>query len=105
MTTTDDNKKHEKDMDELKRLNELFSERYTNEDEEYIQMIQRSNSPPVVNDWSQERNTHRPRQFNNNNNNQRRYFSNNRESYRTFSNTHHSYRNRSRSPHYRDTRR
>ncbi|CAF0755197.1 unnamed protein product [Rotaria sordida] len=113
MTTIDDNKKDEKDTEELKRLNELFSKRYTNEDEEYIQMTQRSNSPPVVPDWNQERNTHRSQQFNNNNNNQRRYFSNDRQSYRNFSNNHHSYRNssnnhhssrnRSRSP-YRDTR-
>ncbi|CAF0753742.1 unnamed protein product [Rotaria sordida] len=114
MTTIDDNKKNEKDTEELKRLNELFSKRYTNEDEEYIQMTQRSNSPPVVPDWNQERNTHRSQQFNNNNNNnQRRYFSNDRQSYRNFSNNHHSYRNssnnhhssrnRSRSP-YRDTR-
>ncbi|CAF0722215.1 unnamed protein product [Rotaria sp. Silwood1] len=104
MTTKDDNIKNENDIDELKKLNELFSKRYTNEDDEYVQMIQRSNSPPVVHDWNQERNTHRPQQFNHNNHH-RRYFSNDRQSHRNSSNHYHSYRNRSRSPHHRDTRR
>jgi RNMT-activating mini protein len=119
MTTTEDNEK--KYSEELAKLNELFAKRYTDEDEEYIKMTKhRSNTPPIVDDWSQQGRSNRGRQQYNNNN-QRRHFSNDRQQYGNHSN-HHQYsndhrqdrnysndnrrdRDRSRSPPYRDQRR
>jgi hypothetical protein len=109
MTTTNDNKHTE----ELAKLNETFANRYTDEDKEYIEMTKRANSPPIVDDWGEDRNARRPQRFDNNN--QRRHFSdhrrghrnysNDRQPYQTHSNDNRQYRDRSRSPHYHDKRR
>jgi hypothetical protein len=49
-TTTNDQQNYEK---ELAMLNEQFSKRYTDEDDEYVEMTKnRSYSPPVIPDWS-----------------------------------------------------
>jgi len=87
MTTINDNKKI---TEELEKLNELFAKRYTDEDEEYILTTQRSNTPPIVDDWPQERHTRRAQPFDNNN--QRRYPSNNRQQNRNYSNDRRQYR-------------
>ncbi len=65
-------------LKELDKLNKLFINRYTDED---IQMYKpRSTSPPIIDDWYQNKNSYR---------NQRYYHSNNQYQYR---------RDRSRSP-------
>ena len=76
MTTINDNESNGNSTDEIKILNELFAKRYTDEDEEYTKMSNLTNAPPIVDDWNDNRNSYRSRQFNNNN--QQRYPSNNR---------------------------
>ena len=80
MTTIEnDNKKMLIEEEEIKILNKFFAKCYTNEDEEYIRMVNASStSPPIVDDWGQI--------------NQRRYYANNRY------NKNFSRRDRSRSP-------
>jgi hypothetical protein len=80
MTTTNDNKHTE----ELAKLNETFANRYTDEDKEYIEMTKRANSPPIVDDWGEDRNARRPQRFDNNN--QRRHFSDHHRGHRNYSN-------------------
>jgi len=89
MTTKNTNEKTTEE--ELEKLNKLFAKRYTDEDEEYISAGQRASTPPIVDDWPQERRTHRLQQFDNNN--QRRYPSNDRPQYRNYSNDRQQHRN------------
>jgi len=100
MTTKNTNEKTAEE--ELEKLNKLFAKRYTDEDEEYISAAQRASTPPIVDDWPQERRTHRPQQFDNNN--QRRYPSNDRPQYRNYSNDRQQHRNYSNHrPQYRNS--
>lgn len=81
-----DNK--QSDEDELTRLNKLFANRYTDQDEEYIKMAKpRSNTPPIVDNWSPQRNTYRNQQrYNSNDRGQQRYNANDRSQQRYDSN-------------------
>ena len=61
MTTIQNKSKSEKlsEIEELAKLNELFANRYTNEDPEYVQMARSSsNTPPIVGDWSRCKNNY-----------------------------------------------
>ena len=87
MTTANNNGKTE---DELTKLNELFAKRYTDEDPEYTEMAVRSNSPPILDDWQQERNTHRATRSDRPN--QRRPYVNYQQ-HRSYSNDHRRDRN------------
>ncbi|CAF1250321.1 unnamed protein product [Rotaria sp. Silwood1] len=101
MTTIENESKNEKisQDEELIRLNKLFANRYTDDDKEYIQMAKpRSKTPPIVNDWNQDKNNYR---------NQRRVYSkdhyNNRYEYQQHRNHSHDNRyrqDRDRSPSY-----
>ncbi len=74
--------------EELEELNKLFAKRYTDEDEEYIQMVKTpSTNPPIVDDWDQNKNNSR---------NQRRDYTNNQ--YRSHSYDNRYRQNYSRSP-------
>ncbi|CAF3309030.1 unnamed protein product [Rotaria socialis] len=99
MTTTKAENKNGKssETDELAELNKLFTNRYTDEDEEYIKMAKpRSNTPPIVPDWGQTRNNYR---------NQPR-FQSNRYRNNNYDNRSHYRQDRSRSPpHHYDRRR
>lgn len=76
-TTTNDNGNHKNELD---ILNEIFANRYTEQDAEYNQTILRSNTPPIVQDWSNDR----TQQMNRNN---RQYYpnNNNRQQNRNYS--------------------
>lgn len=101
MTTKAGESKNENssENEELIRLNNLFANRYTDEDEEYKRMAKpRSTTPPIVDDWGTKRN--QGRNFDNqrthyNNNNRDRYQQN-----RQYSNDNYRPRQRSRSPPY-----
>jgi hypothetical protein len=81
MKDEDKNKKFSV-AEELDKLNKLFAKRYTDEDMEMAKI--RSTSPPIVDDWGQEKNNYR---------NQKCYYSNNR-----YRNDNRYRRDRSRSP-------
>jgi len=86
--------------EELVELNKRFAQRYTDEDEEYIQMGKpRFKSPPIVDDWGPDKNNYRNQRHNNNN----RY---DHQQYRNHSHDNRYRRDRSRSPpYYYDKRR
>ncbi len=70
-------------MKELEKLNQLFSNRYSDED---IQMGKsRSTSPPIIDDWNQEKNSYR---------NQRHYYSNHYQQDRSRSPTRYYHKHR-----------
>ncbi|CAF1137433.1 unnamed protein product [Adineta steineri] len=121
MTNSNDNQNNDSCAKQLEELNKLFINRYTENDEEFIEMTKGSQTPPTMEDWGPDRVSYRPQQSGNGN--QRRHFSNPRQDYgnqrqqhRYYSNNNRQqnryslndnreYRDRSRSPPYRDTRR
>ncbi|CAF1110463.1 unnamed protein product [Rotaria sordida] len=100
MTTIENQNQNEKisENEELVKLNKLFANRYTDEDKEYIQMAKpRPTTPPIVNDWGQDKNNYR---------NQRHYYSNDRHNNNNNNNRYEyqQHRNHSRDNRYRQDR-
>ncbi|CAF0813480.1 unnamed protein product [Adineta ricciae] len=117
MTTTNDTEKEDKYALELEQLNQMFANRYTKDDKEYVEMTQRPSSPPIVDDWGSEGNFRRAndnhqRGSSNFARGQRNYSSDRRQQQqqqqqRGSSNydNHYHHRDRSRSPQYHQSRR
>ncbi|UJR22816.1 hypothetical protein I4U23_025846 [Adineta vaga] len=83
-------------IEELVMLNKLFTKRYTDEDKEYIQMAEsHSKTPPILDDWDDDRNNYRNQRYRQNNHN--RYHHQQRQ-YNNYSHDNRYRRDRSRSP-------
>ena len=114
MTTTNDVEKTDKYALESEELNQLFANRYTKDDKEYVEMNQRPLSPPIVDDWGFEGNFRRtndnPQRGSSNFARGQRNYSDDRrrqQQQRSSSNYDNRYhhRDRSRSPQYHQSRR
>ncbi|UJR26154.1 hypothetical protein I4U23_007498 [Adineta vaga] len=111
MSTTNHIEKNDKYAEELAELNKIFANRYQETDDEFRKMTQRSFSPPIMDDWTWDRNPERTSRFNNDN--QQGHYTNfhrgrrNHSNYDYHNHPHPPYnarndRKRSRSPRHRD---
>ena len=97
MTTTSTNQ--DRQTEEIARLNQLFAQRYTDADEEYVDMKSKNYDPPVVPDW-EDLPAPRPRGAPNHYGQNRGNRGNYSERYRPFDDRNRNRnRDRSRSPH------